>query len=164
MQKGKVHVAKFVPRFNGPYTVESAHPEWSTYTLVIPGAKLNFCRTFHSLQLKPWTPNNDKLFLLRSSRTGPPSRRPWSWRQDQECVTDFLALHLITPMTSVPHGYHIISILSWSSFDLIIPYLIAGFLEGSITQRGWTFGPDCHYVTVRLTHHIDSLAPHYCSY
>ncbi|ESK85816.1 reverse transcriptase-rnase h-integrase [Moniliophthora roreri MCA 2997] len=62
LQKNKNHVAKFVPRFNGPYIVESAYPELSTYTLHIPGAHKNTWLTFHSSHLKPWTPNDNELF------------------------------------------------------------------------------------------------------
>jgi len=68
MQKGKGRVAKFVPRFDGPYTIETAHPELSTYTLIIPNAKPTTCRTFHSSQMKPWTANDDELFPSRASQ------------------------------------------------------------------------------------------------
>ncbi|EEB88909.1 hypothetical protein MPER_13063 [Moniliophthora perniciosa FA553] len=72
LQKKKDRVAKFVPRFDGPYVVKSCHPELSTYTLEIPHAHKNACVTFHSSHLKPWTPNDDDLFPQRKhQRPGP---------------------------------------------------------------------------------------------
>ena len=72
MQRGKGHITKVVPRFDGPYTVVSAHPEISTYILVIHGVEPNLCRTFHASQIKPWTPNGDVLFSLQSSQSPGP--------------------------------------------------------------------------------------------
>jgi Chromo (CHRromatin Organisation MOdifier) domain len=59
--KGDGRVAKFMPRFDGPYEVVEAHPETSTYTL-----KLLFSDVkqdgFHGRLLRPWRPNNPELF------------------------------------------------------------------------------------------------------
>uniref|UniRef100_A0A0W0FPM1 Putative reverse transcriptase-RNase H-integrase n=1 Tax=Moniliophthora roreri TaxID=221103 RepID=A0A0W0FPM1_MONRR len=52
-------------KFNGPYIVDKAHPELSTYMLNIPNAHKNTCLTFHSSLLKPWTLNDDDLFPQR---------------------------------------------------------------------------------------------------
>ncbi|EEB99754.1 hypothetical protein MPER_00491, partial [Moniliophthora perniciosa FA553] len=72
LQKKNDRVAKFIPRFDGPYVVDKAHPELSTYTLLIPNAHKNSCLTFHSSHLKPWTPNDDDLFPQRThQRPGP---------------------------------------------------------------------------------------------
>lgn len=71
MQKGDKRVAKFMPRFDGPYTVLEAHPETSTYTLDLPNSP-NIFPTFHSSQLRPFHANDAELFPSRENpRPGP---------------------------------------------------------------------------------------------
>jgi len=57
-------VAKFMPRFNGPYKIISAHPESSSYTLDLP-AHTNIHPTFHTSELKKQVPNNPILYPSR---------------------------------------------------------------------------------------------------
>jgi hypothetical protein len=57
----KTRVAKFICRFDGPYTVISAFPETSTYTLDLPNSPRTF-NTFHSSQLRQFIPNDDARF------------------------------------------------------------------------------------------------------
>lgn len=71
MQKNDNRVAKFMPRFDGPYTILDAHPETSTYTLDLPNSP-NIFPTFHSSQLKPFHANDSALFPSRDfPRPGP---------------------------------------------------------------------------------------------
>jgi hypothetical protein len=57
-------VAKFMPWFDGPYTVVSANPESSTYTLDLPD-HTNIYPTFHVSELKHHVPNNAELYPSR---------------------------------------------------------------------------------------------------
>ena len=61
MRKGKKRVAKFMPRFDGPYLIEAAHPERSEYTLRLPNNPQTF-PGFHAHLLKPFIPNDPQLF------------------------------------------------------------------------------------------------------
>lgn len=71
MQKGDNRVAKFMPRFDGPYTITDAHPETSMYTLDLPNSP-NIFPTFHSSQLKLFHANDSILFPSREfPRPGP---------------------------------------------------------------------------------------------
>jgi hypothetical protein len=62
--KHSKRVAKFFPRFDGPYTITKAHLEFSTYTLSLPNSPLIF-PTFHVSQLKRFVPNDPDLFPSR---------------------------------------------------------------------------------------------------
>jgi transposase InsO family protein len=57
-------VTKFMPRFDGPYTVVSTNPESSTYTLDLPD-HTNVYPTFHVSELKHHVPNNAELYPSR---------------------------------------------------------------------------------------------------
>jgi hypothetical protein len=71
MQKGDKRVAKFMPRYDGPYVITDAHPETSTYTLDLPNSP-NIFPTFHISQLRPYCTNDMDLFLSREHpRPGP---------------------------------------------------------------------------------------------
>ncbi|KAH7919158.1 hypothetical protein BV22DRAFT_1023467 [Leucogyrophana mollusca] len=52
MQNGDGHVAKFIPRFNGPYKIIDHHAGTSTYTLDLPNPP-NIYPTFHLSELCP---------------------------------------------------------------------------------------------------------------
>ncbi len=54
-------VAKFMPCFDGPYTIVDAHTDFSTYTLDIPSS--NVFPTFHAALLHKFILNDPELFL-----------------------------------------------------------------------------------------------------
>ncbi len=60
-------VAKFLPRFDGPYPVIDTHPEASTVTLDLPNQP-NVFPTFHIHLIKPFIPNDDNKFPHRAVR------------------------------------------------------------------------------------------------
>lgn len=61
MHSGEGRVAKFMPRFDGPYKIIHANPEKSSYTLDMPNAPNTF-PTFHSSLLRRFVPNDPDLF------------------------------------------------------------------------------------------------------
>jgi len=64
-------VAKFMPRFNGPFVIMHAHPSKSTYTLDLPNEP-NCFPTFHASLLRRFIPNDDTLFPSRKlTQPGP---------------------------------------------------------------------------------------------
>jgi Chromo (CHRromatin Organisation MOdifier) domain len=62
---GERRVAKFMPRFDGPYLVIATFPEASTVTLDIPNAP-NLFPTFHTRHVKPHKENDNSKFPSRS--------------------------------------------------------------------------------------------------
>jgi hypothetical protein len=60
MQAYSGRVAKFMPRFDGPFTTTDAHTAKSSYTLDLPN-KPNCYPTFHASQLRRFVPNDDDL-------------------------------------------------------------------------------------------------------
>ena len=60
-------VAKFLPRFDGPYAVVDTHPEASTVTLDLLNQP-NIFPTFHINLVKPYLPNDDEKFPHRMIR------------------------------------------------------------------------------------------------
>lgn len=64
MHAGENRVAKFMPRYDGPYKIIAANPEKSSYTLDMPNAPNTF-PTFHCSLLRPFTANNTDLFPSR---------------------------------------------------------------------------------------------------
>ncbi|KAL4260718.1 hypothetical protein AB1N83_011879 [Pleurotus pulmonarius] len=61
MHAGGGRVAKFMPRFDGPYEIIHANPALSSYTLNMPNAGNTF-PTFHGVLLRKFTPNDAELF------------------------------------------------------------------------------------------------------
>ncbi|KAG6871784.1 hypothetical protein C0995_016649 [Termitomyces sp. Mi166 len=61
MQKKDGQVAKFMPHFDGPYSVIHSFLETSTYELDI-SMVLAKCKTFHAVLLKLFYENNNELF------------------------------------------------------------------------------------------------------
>ena len=64
-------VAKFIPRFDGPYLVTNTHHEALTVSLEIPSAP-NVFPTFHSSLIKPFHANNDNKFPSRTLKNPGP--------------------------------------------------------------------------------------------
>ena len=64
VQKGQNRVAKFMPRFDGPYTVTDVFPIHSVYTIQMPNLP-DLYSTFHASLLKPFIPNDPNLFPSR---------------------------------------------------------------------------------------------------
>lgn len=69
---GEYRVAKWFPRFDGPYLVTSAHPETSTYVLKLPDSDVPE-ETFHARLLKPYKSNNPLLFPDRANQRPQPA-------------------------------------------------------------------------------------------
>jgi hypothetical protein len=68
---GKHRVAKFMPRFDGPYIVVDVHPSASMVTLDIPNAS-NLFPTFHTAHVKHFQENDDLKYPSCSlTRLGP---------------------------------------------------------------------------------------------
>jgi hypothetical protein len=66
----KDRVAKFLPRFDGPYSIVDVHPLFSTYELDMPNKRL--FPVFHASELKRHVPNDDILFPSRKfKKPGP---------------------------------------------------------------------------------------------
>ncbi len=65
MQRGDNRVAKFMVRYDGPYTILTANPDTSSYTLELPDS-MNIFPTFHASLLKPFHSNDDTLFPSRA--------------------------------------------------------------------------------------------------
>jgi hypothetical protein len=64
-------VAKFMPRFDGPFKITHAYPQTSTYTLELPNEPNRF-PTFHSSQIRPFIENDNELFRARKlAQPGP---------------------------------------------------------------------------------------------
>lgn len=64
MHAGEGRVAKFMPRFDGPYKIVHANPERSSYTLDMPNAP-NVFPTFHGNLLRRYVANDGDLFPSR---------------------------------------------------------------------------------------------------
>jgi hypothetical protein len=62
--KDEKRVAKFMPRFDGPYVITDAAQEISTITLDLPNNPLTF-PTFHTSQVLPFVENDASLFPSR---------------------------------------------------------------------------------------------------
>ncbi|OJT13288.1 Transposon Tf2-12 polyprotein, partial [Trametes pubescens] len=65
MQRGSHRVAKFMVRFDGPFTIAKAHPSTSSYTLDLP-ASMRIFPTFHGSLLRPYLENDNDAFPGRS--------------------------------------------------------------------------------------------------
>jgi hypothetical protein len=71
MQKRDGRVAKFMPRWDGPYEIIEAFPEASDYKLRMPNSS-RLCTRFHSSQLRPNVENDESLFPGRVRRPPQP--------------------------------------------------------------------------------------------
>lgn len=71
MQAKSGCVARFMPRFDGPYKITEAYPATSDYKLVLPVTS-KAINTFHVSHLQPYIANDDELFPGRTLvRLGP---------------------------------------------------------------------------------------------
>ena len=61
MQTNSSCVTKFMPRYDSPFKITCAHPESSTYILLLPN-ELNRFPTFHLSLLQKFTPTDYDLF------------------------------------------------------------------------------------------------------
>ena len=59
------HVAKFMPRYDGPYTIKDTDKHHSTVTLDLPNSPHIF-PVFHMSEIHPFLDNNDTLFPSRA--------------------------------------------------------------------------------------------------
>ena len=73
--KGQNRVAKFMPRFDGPYTILSIDEPHSTIKLDLPSSAKS-TRTFHTSQVLPYHENDPSLFPSRSFPSPPPIITP----------------------------------------------------------------------------------------
>jgi hypothetical protein len=60
-KKGEKRVAKFFPRYDGPYKITATHAETSNYTLTLPPSSCAF-PVFHASELRRYHQNNAILF------------------------------------------------------------------------------------------------------
>lgn len=58
-------VAKFMPRFDGPFTIKNTDEKHSTVTLDLPNLP-NIFPVFHTSEIKPFIENDDSLFPSRA--------------------------------------------------------------------------------------------------
>lgn len=61
MQRGDHRAAKFMIRYDGPFTISAAHPEASVYKLDLPPTMKLF-PSFHASLLRPYNTNDGRLF------------------------------------------------------------------------------------------------------
>ena len=61
----ELRVAKFMPRFNGPYPIIAINERHSTVTLALPKGSNHF-PIFHTSEVKPFQENDDTLFPSRA--------------------------------------------------------------------------------------------------
>lgn len=73
--KGKKRVAKFMLRYDGPYTIIDTDKEHSTVTIELPNAP-NIFPTFHTSEIMPFIENNASLFPSRTFEEPPPILTP----------------------------------------------------------------------------------------
>jgi hypothetical protein len=64
-------VTKFMPRFDGPYTILHANLAHSTYKLDLPNSP-NICPTFDASELLPFHANDDSLYPSHRLQRPPP--------------------------------------------------------------------------------------------
>jgi hypothetical protein len=70
MLTGSGRVAKYMPRFDGPYQILDKHAEFSTYTLELPNEPSRF-PVFHASEIEPYIANDDVKFPSQRKTTEP---------------------------------------------------------------------------------------------
>ena len=66
-----LRIAKFMPRFDGPYLITATNERHSTVTLHLPNSPHTF-PVFHTSEVRPFKPNDDTLFPGRTLKPPPP--------------------------------------------------------------------------------------------
>ena len=66
-----LRVAKFMPRFDGPYVITAANEKHSTVTLNLPNSPHIF-PVFHTSEVRPFKENDDALFPGRTLKPPAP--------------------------------------------------------------------------------------------
>jgi hypothetical protein len=74
-KKGEKCVAKFFPRFDGPYVVVDTHHEMSNYMLELPNQP-NVFPIYHASELAQHVPNDPMLFPTHKKEQPPPIVTP----------------------------------------------------------------------------------------
>lgn len=64
-KRGELHVAKFLPHWDGPYKITKCFPEVLSYTLDLPNSPNTF-PSYHSSELKQFFSNDDTLPLMKT--------------------------------------------------------------------------------------------------
>jgi len=127
MQAKSGRVAKFMPQFDGPFTITHPHPQTSTYTLELPNEPNRF-PTFHSLQIHPFVENNNELFKSRKlAQLGPVLT---SEGQEEWLIHDICILQS-------PTGFHgVLMESSWSPCGVLMESMRS--LHGVLVESSWT--------------------------
>ena len=73
--KGEKRVAKFMPRYDGPYKIINTDEKHSTVTIELPNAP-NIFPMFHTSEVLPFIENNDSLFPSQKFEEPPPILTP----------------------------------------------------------------------------------------
>ncbi|KAG9225880.1 hypothetical protein CCMSSC00406_0006498 [Pleurotus cornucopiae] len=87
MHSGEGRVAKFMPRFDGPYKIIRANPSRSSYTLDMPNTPNTF-PTFHASLLRPFVANDSDLFPSRELEQPDPVQVDGEEEWLVECIID----------------------------------------------------------------------------
>ena len=69
-----LRVAKFMPRFDGPYLITGVNERHSTVTLHLPHSPNSF-PIFHTSEVRPFKDNDDTLFPGQTLKPPPPITR-----------------------------------------------------------------------------------------
>lgn len=86
IKRGDNRVAKFMVRYDGPWTVVKAHPEYSAYTLDLPDSKAH--KTFHASLLRPFIRNDAELFNMREYEEPGPIATPDGLEHEVDRIID----------------------------------------------------------------------------
>lgn len=73
--KGEKCVAKFMPRYDGLYTIVDMDEKHSTVMIKLPNAS-NIFPTFHTSEVLPFVENNNSLFPSQKFEEPPPILTP----------------------------------------------------------------------------------------
>ena len=102
---GEKCVAKFMPRYDGPYTIIDINEDDSTVTLNLPNSP-NIFLTFHTSEVVPYVENDATLFPNREF-----SKPPAVTMEDS---SEEYFIHNIIDERHCGHGYHYL--VRWISY------------------------------------------------